>query len=101
MQNFFVMGGKAKNEARPMKPLPEILTAKLHAWLGDQDEFVFLDCARPSGEEHRSLLFTGPVQWITCTEPGQAGAFLAEADDLRSRGYYLAGWFSYEFGYLH
>ncbi|MCL7487010.1 MAG: chorismate-binding protein [Desulfobulbaceae bacterium] len=75
------------------------MTAKLHAWLGDQDEFVFLDCARPSGEEHRSLLFTGPVQWIICTEPGQAGAFLAEADDLRSRGYYLAGWFAYEFGY--
>jgi para-aminobenzoate synthetase/4-amino-4-deoxychorismate lyase len=74
--------------------------SRLLGWLGEQDEFVFLDCAKLSGEEHRSFLFTGPNKWLVCRESGQAAAFLAEADALRSQGYYLAGWLGYEFGYL-
>ena len=80
--------------------MPETSLSRLLNWLENQQEFVFLDCARISGEEHRSFLFTGPIRWLACTEPDQAGAFLAEADALRSRGYYLAGWLGYEFGYL-
>ncbi len=83
-----------------MIPFPKTLLTNLLDWLGGQDEFVFLDCARVSGEEHRSLLFTGPRQWLVCKEQDQVQLFLAEADALRSRGFHLAGWVGYEFGYL-
>lgn len=83
-----------------MTIMPETSLSRLLNRLKKQKEFVFLDCARVSGEEHRSFLFTGPIQWLTCTKPDQAHALLAEADALRNRGYYLAGWLGYEFGYL-
>ncbi len=83
-----------------MKPLLESSISSLVHWLEDQDDFVFLDCARVSEEEYRSFLFTGPLQWLVCTDPHQAKEFLAEADALRQKGYYLAGWLGYEFGSL-
>jgi para-aminobenzoate synthetase/4-amino-4-deoxychorismate lyase len=72
----------------------------LARWLETQDEFVFLDNARPGGEENCSLLFRKPRRWLSCREPSQVAWFLAEAAALREQGYMLAGWINYEFGYL-
>lgn len=83
-----------------MQPLSPIRIAALLHWLDGQNDFVFLDCARVSGEDHRSFLFIDSLQWLVCTDPWQAKQFLAEADALRHKGYFLAGWLGYEFGYL-
>ncbi len=83
-----------------MKPLPESSISSLIHWLDNQTDFVFLDCARVSREEHRSLLFTRPLQWLVCTELCRAKEYLAEADALLQKGYFLAGWLGYELGYL-
>ena len=45
-------------------------------------------------------MFTKPVQWLVCTELGQAKEYLAEADALLQKGFFLAGWLGYELGYL-
>lgn len=83
-----------------MQPLSMQEVTALVRWLAEREEFVFLDNARPGGEEYRSLLFLDPQRWLICTEPAQAGEFLAEAAALQQQGYFLAGWFAYEFGYL-
>ena len=83
-----------------MKQLQKLDITTMIDSLEENDEFVFLDCAKVNDEEYRSYLFTQPQQWLTCTEPEQAEEFMAKADALRSQGYYLAGWLGYEFGYL-
>jgi para-aminobenzoate synthetase/4-amino-4-deoxychorismate lyase len=83
-----------------MHPLSTQEITALALWLESQEEFVFLDNARPGGEEHRSLLFLKPRSWLFCQGQGQVEEFLAEAAALQRQGYVLAGWFGYEFGYL-
>ncbi len=83
-----------------MKPLSDAAIASLTARLEQEDDFVFLESARVSKENHCSLLFTRPCGRLLCMAGDDAAAFLARADSLRSRGYFVAGWFSYEFGYL-
>ena len=83
-----------------MKSFSETNISSIVQSLETSDDFVFLDCARVSDEEYRTLLFKNPKQWLICADPDQAESFMAEADLLRSQGYYLAGWLGYEFGYL-
>jgi len=73
--------------------------ARLLADLGDRD-FVLLETTRITPDDHHSLLFSNPVNRITLTGQGKADHFLHEARDWLGRGYYLAGWLGYEFGYL-
>ncbi len=68
--------------------------------LKDVEEFVFLESSRVTPEDHCSLLFTKPISWLTCTTADQADDFLNKADEWRAKGKFLAGWISYEFGYL-
>ena len=83
-----------------MQPLSTREITALARWLETRKEFVFLDNARPGEEEHLSLLFLKPRRWLICQEQEQATDFLAEAEALQGQGNVLAGWFSYEFGYL-
>jgi len=69
-------------------------------WLDRQDEFVFLDNARLSGEDHRSMLFMHPERWLVCQGPDGVEDFLREAHACQQKGSFLAGWIGYEFGYL-
>ncbi|GAB4334597.1 MAG: aminodeoxychorismate synthase component I [Desulfobulbaceae bacterium] len=80
--------------------MPDTIVSALLSHLEASDDFVFLDCARVDSDEHRTFLFTSPHRWLVCSAPSDAGAFLDEADGWRERGYYLAGWIGYEFGYL-
>lgn len=82
-----------------MNILSEAETAALSAWLEDQQDFVFLDTARVTSEECQTLLFVNPIKWLICHNPEEAPSFLEEVADLQGQGYYLAGWFGYEFGY--
>ncbi len=63
-------------------------------------DFVFLESTRISEENHRSFLFNEPQEILTCTRDEDPERFLQQASEKLSRGYYLAGWVGYEFGYM-
>ncbi len=48
----------------------------------------------------RTLVFENPHRVIACTDPAEFSATLRELEDARARGHHLAGFFSYEAGYL-
>ena len=83
-----------------MKPFNDETIAGITAQLEREDDFVFLESSRVTGENHQSLLFCNPRQQLVCTRADDAGEFLAEADRLRQQGFFVAGWVGYEFGYL-
>jgi para-aminobenzoate synthetase/4-amino-4-deoxychorismate lyase len=79
--------------------LSDSTLSRLLASLGNKD-FVLLETTRITRDDHRSLLFSNPVNRITLTGEGKADHFLHEASSWLGRGYFLAGWLGYEFGYL-
>ncbi|WP_456385180.1 aminodeoxychorismate synthase component I [Desulfolithobacter sp.] len=83
-----------------MKPFADPEITALSAWLEHQQDFVFLETTRVSNTEHRSYLFTEARTWLVCRAGDDAGRFLARAVRWQERGYVLAGWIGYEFGYL-
>lgn len=83
-----------------MKPLSDQEIAALAAWLQGEQDFVLLETSRVTGEDHFSLLFTRPRRWLVCSGRDRAADFLLAAEELRRQGYFLAGWFGYEFGCL-
>ena len=83
-----------------MKPFADPEITALAAWLEHQRDFVFLETTRVSDGEYRSLLFTGARTWLVCRAGDDAQIFLARAARWQERGYFLAGWIGYEFGYL-
>ncbi len=64
------------------------------------ENFVFLESSKVSDNDHQSMLFTDPLDWLTCTAEDSAELFLLECERWRTKGKYLAGWIAYEFGYL-
>ena len=82
-------------------PAGEFATyAELIDTLEKKKEFIFLETGKITAENRQSFLFTEPLCWLTCRRDGDARAFLAKLDQLRHRGFFLAGWFNYEFSYL-
>ncbi len=73
---------------------------QLLAFLATQEHFVFLDTARPDAENGQSLLFLNPVSRLQCRLNDDVVLFLARIESALAAGYYVAGWFGYEFGYL-
>jgi para-aminobenzoate synthetase / 4-amino-4-deoxychorismate lyase len=68
--------------------------------LAEVDAFVFLETARSDQENRYSYLFQGPVAHLACRAVDELERFFAELELWLARGYYLAGWLAYEFGYL-
>ncbi len=65
-----------------------------------EETFVFLESSRLGEEDRRSLFFSSPVKELTWS-PGQgAKAFLAALEQALKEGFWLAGFFTYEAGYL-
>lgn len=83
-----------------MNRLSEYYIRSLTNALSHKEEFVFLESSRVTQEDYRSLLFTEPLNWLTCSADDRAEDFLQEIEKWRNRGKYLAGWIAYEFGYL-
>ena len=83
-----------------MKLLDDATIARLTSWLEQEDDFVFLESARVTEENHQSFLFLRPCSRLVCMPDDDAAAFLDRVDSLRRQGYFLAGWLAYEFGYL-
>ena len=72
----------------------------LLGYLADKDDFVFLDTSRPDPDNRYSYLFTEPVARLRCLPGGDGLAFLRQAGEWLARGFWLAGWFDYDFGGL-
>lgn len=70
------------------------------AFLAEKDDFVFLDTSRPDQENCRSYLFVEPLARLQYRLGEEAEVFLSRIEGMLRQGYYLAGWFGYEFGSL-
>ncbi len=75
---------------------PEEITEQLER----AKDTVFLDSIRAEGEDNRSFLFQEPVDVLVVNSPGQVAGFFNGIEHALSRGMHVAGWLSYELGYL-
>jgi para-aminobenzoate synthetase/4-amino-4-deoxychorismate lyase len=83
-----------------MRPLKHKQLKSLLLALKDKREYVFLDTSRSDSENNQSFLFlesTARLDFYTGEDPE---SFVTEMERMLDDGYYLAGWLSYEFGYL-
>jgi len=83
-----------------MKVITNNILSRLYAFLGECQEFVLLDTSKPDETNRHSLLFTRPAARLQFREGEDVAGFFQTLEDYRGKGYYLAGWFAYEFGYL-
>ena len=65
-----------------------------------KDNFILLETNRFDKENYRSFLFTNPVKIISCYRAEHIEKSFSELEDLISKGYYAAGFLSYEAGFL-
>ena len=63
------------------------------------DDWVFLETTRGSEENHLSYLFLAPHRRLRYCRGDDPLHYLNEIKSWLGRGYYLAGWLAYEFGY--
>ncbi|MDD3813052.1 MAG: aminodeoxychorismate synthase component I [Desulfocapsaceae bacterium] len=73
---------------------------KLLMFLADKEQFVWLDTVKPDAENRTSSLFLNPVSHLQCHSGDDFRLFLDQIESTLAAGHYVAGWFSYEFGYL-
>lgn len=73
---------------------------RLLNYLAEIEQFAFLDTSRPGEDNRSSYLFLHPVTRLQCTINNDAEEFLDEIQHYLDQGYYVAGWFGYEFGEL-
>ena len=83
-----------------MKILSELDLEQLLIFLASKEQFVFLDTAKPDSGNCTSLLFLDPISRLQCRSGENYRLFLGRVESALAAGYYVAGWFSYEFGYL-
>ncbi len=83
-----------------MMPLKQKQLDALLSFLQDEDEYIFLDSARVDAENRKSLLFLHPRERLVCLPGDDPKVYAEKLEDARASGYHLAGWMSYEFGYL-
>ena len=63
------------------------------------DEFILLETAKITEDEHQSYLFTAATQQLCHYSGDDPLLFLQKCAAILDSGLYLAGWLSYEFGY--
>ena len=81
-------------------PLSDIALGNLLDFLAGEDDFVFLETTRANEIDHQSLLFRKPVASLSFKAGDDVAEFFRQVVSWQERGYYLAGWFAYEFGYI-
>ena len=94
------MHRQASPTGRPGRPFSDQQLDQILGFLAEEENYVFLESARVTRENHRSLLFHSPRK-ILVLQPGESGeAFFAALEEELRQGRHLAGWFAYELGYL-
>ena len=61
--------------------------------------FVFLETVSPDRENKNSFLFNDFKEILTFGRDDDIEMFFRKAEDFLKKGYWLSGYFSYEFGY--
>lgn len=77
--------------------LSEKAVAGLLQRLEEETHYVFLDTAKPDSENSRSLLFTKPKAMVRFHHGDDRHRFYRKIQEWLDQGYYLAGWFGYDF----
>lgn len=85
---------------KTFKPFSDTALHVMLAGLSGQESFVFLESTRSSTENHVSYLFTDAVDRLVCNVGDDLGAFFRQAQERLNQGFFLAGYLTYEFGYL-
>lgn len=67
--------------------------------LVNRDRFVLLETQRFDQENYLSYLFLEPVAIITCSNLGAIQGAFQQLETFLDKGYWAAGFFSYEMGY--
>jgi len=83
-----------------MRLLKQKQLDSLLAGLQDEKEYVFLDTARSDTENKHSFLFLQPERKLDFLPGDDLEAYVSSMEKVLADGKYLAGWISYEFGYL-
>ena len=83
-----------------MKTITNNRLTGLLDFLSGNEQFVFLDTAKPDQENTTSMLFLDPLQRIQYHQGDDIEGFFRKVKSLQSNGNFLAGWISYEFGYV-
>ncbi len=83
-----------------MKTIKKNILSRLLRLLSTQDRFVFLDTSKPDEENTQSLLFLNPVERLQYRDGENEKDFLGRIQRFQEKGFYVAGWISYEFGCL-
>ena len=64
-----------------------------------KDNFVFLETNKFDKDNSRSFLFSNPTKIISCYELKDVKSAFFELEDYISKGYYAAGFVTYEAGF--
>jgi para-aminobenzoate synthetase/4-amino-4-deoxychorismate lyase len=80
------------------RPYP-LDAARVLEGLTDTECFVFLETSRVAGEENTSYLFLNPIKILTAYGLDDLEPLYKSMETAIDRGYYLAGWWAYEWGY--
>jgi len=83
-----------------MNPLKQKKLDRLLSFLVNEKEYVFLDSARVNEENRHSFLFLNPSSRLDFFPGDDPVVFFECLENVLAQGNYLAGWISYEFGYL-
>ena len=79
------------------KKLSDKAVSDLLAELAGHDRYVYLDTSLPDHDNRESLLFTRPIKQLYYRIGDKRGDFFNCLEHYLDQGYYLAGWFGYEF----
>jgi len=82
------------------RPFSEKFLRRLLARLAGEESYVFLESNSPIGGNRFSHLFVEPRERLTLLGNEEPEGFFAGIEERLRQGYFLAGWFAYEFGYL-
>ena len=82
-----------------LTPLPEKILDEILAVLAKEDSFVFLETTKTAADNKQSLLFLKPIDRLTYKAGEPLEPFFQKAQSFLDKGYYLAGYLAYEFGY--
>ncbi|MEE4313838.1 MAG: aminodeoxychorismate synthase component I [Desulfofustis sp.] len=78
-------------------PLSDKQIAGLLAFLSTHEHCLLLDTSKPDRLNHQSLLFVDPDEFLVCRANENRAPFLRQMENLLGQGFFLAGWFAYEF----
>ncbi len=83
-----------------MKVITNNILGRLCRVLRQCEDFVLLDTSKPDEANSSSLLFVDPVARLRFCAGHDVADFLKSVELFLEKGYFVAGWFAYEFGYL-